>query len=72
MIWGDIWSELVDHNGDAKWLKDVQSEFSVTKQEKINMTKESWKKIFGSMPNRNLPGLDLVQGFWLILVVCMG
>ena len=36
------------------------------------MTKESWKKIFGSMPNWKLPGLDLVQGFWLILVVCMG
>ena len=31
-FWGDIWSESVDHNRDAKWLKDLQSEVSVTKQ----------------------------------------
>ena len=22
-FWGEIWSELVDHNWDAKWLKDL-------------------------------------------------
>ena len=31
-FWGDIWSESVDHNRDAKWLKDLQTEVSVTKQ----------------------------------------
>ena len=25
-FWGYIRSELVDHNKDAKWLKDLQSE----------------------------------------------
>ena len=40
-FWGDIWSESVDHNNDVKWLKDLQSEVNVTKQGKIDVTKES-------------------------------
>ena len=40
-FWGDIRSELVDHNRDAKWLKDFQSEVNGTKQEKADKTKES-------------------------------
>ena len=62
-FWGDIWSESVDHNRDAKWLKNLQSEVNVTKQENVNMTKESLKKILGRMPNSKSPGPDLVQGF---------
>ena len=50
-FWGDIWSESVDHNKDAKWLKDLQSEVNVTKQEKVDITKESLKKIIGRMAN---------------------
>ena len=30
-FWGHIWSNLVDHNRDAKWLNNLQSEVSVTK-----------------------------------------
>ena len=30
-FWGDIKSELVGHDRDAKWLKDLQSEINVTK-----------------------------------------
>ena len=44
-FWGDIWSESVDQNRNAKWLKDLQSEVNVTKQEKLDITKESLKKI---------------------------
>ena len=44
-FWGDIRSESVDHNRDAKWLKDLHSEVNVTKQEKVDITKESLKKI---------------------------
>ena len=50
-FWGDIWSESVDNNKDVKWSKDLQSEVSVTKLEKIDITKESLKKILGRMPN---------------------
>ena len=64
-FWGDIWSESVDHNRDAKYLKNLQSEINVTKKEKVDITKESLKKILGRMPNWKSPGPDLVQGFWL-------
>ena len=43
-FWGDMWCELVDHNRDAKWLKDLQSEVRVTKQEKVDITKKNLKK----------------------------
>ena len=59
----DIWSESVDHNRDVKWLKDLQSEVNVTKQEKVDITKKSLKKILGRMPNWKLPGPDLSKGF---------
>ena len=57
---------------NAKWLQDLRSEVNVKKQEKIDITTGSLKKILGRMPNWKSPGPDLVQGFWLkILVVCM-
>ena len=41
------------------------SEVNVKKQEKIDITAGSLKKILGRMPNWKSPGPDLVQGFWL-------
>ena len=64
-FWGDTWSESVDHNSHAKWLKDLQSEFNITKQEKVDVSKEHFKKILGRMPNWKSPGPDLVQRIWL-------
>ena len=43
-FWGDIWSESVDHNTDAKWLKKLQSEVIVTKQEKGRYKQEKFKE----------------------------
>ena len=63
-FWGNIWSESVDHSRDAKWLKDLQSEINVTKLEKVDITKESLKKILARMPNWKSPGPNLFQGFW--------
>ena len=48
-----------------KWLKDLQSEVNITKQQKVDKTKGSLKKILGRMPNWKPPVPDLVQGFWL-------
>ena len=45
--------------------KTCQSEVSVKKQEKIDITTESLDKTLGWMPNWKSPGPDLVQGFWL-------
>ena len=53
---------LADHNKDAKWLQDLQSEVNVKKQEKIDITIGSLKKILGRMSNYKSPRPDLVQG----------
>ena len=59
-FWGNIWSQSADHKKDAKWLQDLQSEVNVKKQEKIDITTGSFKKILGRMPNWKSPGPDLV------------
>ena len=43
----------------------MQGKINVQKQEKIDITTGSLKKILGRMPNWKSPGPDLVQGFWL-------
>ena len=58
-------SQSADHKKDAKWLQNLRSEVNVKKQEKIDITTRSLKKILGRMPNWKSPGPDLVQGFWL-------
>ena len=50
-FWGNIWSQSADHKKDAKWLQDLRSEVNVKKQEKIDITTGSLKKILGRMPN---------------------
>ena len=62
---GNIWSQSADHKKDAKLLQDLQHEANVKKQEKIDITTGSLKKILGRMLNGKSPGPDLVQGFWL-------
>ena len=57
--------ESADHKKDAKWLQDLRSDVNFKKQEKIEITTRSLKKILGTMPNWKSPGPDLVQGFWL-------
>ena len=43
----------------------MRSDVNVKKQEEIDTTTGSLKKILGRMPNWKSPGPDLVQGFWL-------
>ena len=62
-FWRNIWSQSADHKKDAKWLQDLRSEVNVKKQEKIDITTGSLKKILSRMPNWKSPGPDLVQGF---------
>ena len=61
----NIWSQSADHNNDAKWLQDLQGEVNVKKQERIDITTGSLKRILGRMPTWKSPGPDLVHGFWL-------
>ena len=44
-FWGNIWSQSADHKKDAKWLEDLRSELNVEKQEKMDITTGSLKKI---------------------------
>ena len=64
-FWGNIWSQSADHKQNAKWLQDLQREVNVKRQEKIDITTGSLKKILGRMPNWKSPGPDLLQRFWL-------
>ena len=64
-FWGDIWSQSVDPNRAAKWLKNLQIEVNVTKQEQADIIKESLKKNFGRMQTWKSPSPNLVHGFWL-------
>ena len=48
---GNIWSQYADHKKDAKWLQDLRSEVNVKKQEQIDISTGSLKKILGRMPN---------------------
>ena len=50
-FWGNICSQSADHKKDAKWLQDFQSEVNVKKQEKIDISTASLKKMLGRMPN---------------------
>ena len=61
---GNIWSQSADYKKDAKCLQDLRSEVNVKKQEKMDITTRSLKKIIGRMPNWKSPGPDLVQEFW--------
>ena len=64
-FWGNIWSQSVDHKKDAKLLLDLRSKVNVKKQEKIDITTGSLKKLLGRIPNSKSPGPHLVQGSWL-------
>ena len=64
-FWGNIWSQYADHQKDAKWLPDLESEVNFNRQEKIDITTGSLKNILSRMPNWKSPRPDLVQGFWL-------
>ena len=50
-FWGNIWSRSADHKKDAKWLQNLREEVNVKKEEKIDITTVSLKKILGRMPN---------------------
>ena len=63
-FWGNIWSQSAYHKKDVNWVQNLQSEVNVKKQEKIDITTGSLKKILGRMPNWTSPGPDLVQGFF--------
>ena len=61
--WGNKWSQFADHKKDVKWFQELGSEVNVKKQEQIDVTLRSFKKILGRMLNWKSRDPDLVQGF---------
>ena len=45
--------------------KTFELKITLKKQEKIDITTGSLKKILARMPNWKSPGPDLIEGFWL-------
>lgn len=43
----------------------MQSDFDIRKKEKIDTIIKGLRKIIDRMTNQNLPGSDLVLGFWV-------
>lgn len=64
-FWSDIWSEPVQHNREAEWLKKLKEEIEVEQQEDIKIDIEKLRKVLMGIPNWKAPGPDMVQGFWI-------
>ena len=62
-FWGNIWCQSADYKKDSKCLQDLRSGVNVKKQEEVDITIGSLKKILGRMSKWKSPGPDLVQGF---------
>ena len=51
---------------DAEWLENFGRDFEYKeKQEEVEITPETIKKILREMPNWKVPCPDFIQGFWL-------
>ena len=64
-LWLQKGRQSADHKNNARCLQDLQSEVNVKKQENIDLTTGSLKRILRRMPNWKSPGPHLVQEFWL-------
>ena len=66
-FWFGIWGRLIAHNGNAEWIKTVQTELSdVETQEPISITTENVVQQVKALPNWKTPGTDGIQGYWHI------
>ena len=60
-----IWDKPVHHKSYAKWLGDLKSNDYVIKQDNIEKTLGSLRKIWGKTLNWKPPGPGLLQIYWL-------
>ena len=64
-FWSKLWSEPVEHNRDAEWLKNVKEKLRDTpRQANITITVKGLKQAIARMSNWKAAGPDHVQGFW--------
>ena len=65
-FWSEIWDNPVEHNDDAEWLREIETESKgVNKQDDVKITAQDVRKQTGKIPNWKAAGPDGVQGYWL-------
>ena len=65
-FWSEIWDNPVEHNDDAEWLRESETESKgVNKQDDVKITAQDVRKQTGKIPNWKAAGPDGIQGYWL-------
>ena len=65
-FWSEIWDNPVEHNDDAEWLREIETESKgVNKQDDVKITAQDVRKQTGKIPNWKAAGPDGVQDYWL-------
>ena len=65
-FWSEIWDNPVEHNENAEWLREIETELSrVNKQDDVKITVQDVRKQTGKIPNWKAAGPDGVHGYWL-------
>ena len=71
-FWGGIWGDGTEHNSEAEWLPEVESDLStVVPQPAFTITPETVAARVKGMSNWTSPGIDGLHGFWLKHVTCL-
>ena len=64
-LWNGIWGKSVKHNDNAEWLKQLERDLNVEKQDNVKITAASVKKQVKKMASWKSPGPDGLHGYWL-------
>ena len=64
-FWSKIWDNEKEHEGNAKWLRELRLEKDNMKQNDINIRTKMAKEQVKNIPNLQSPGPDGVWNDWL-------
>ena len=64
-FWSNIWDNEIEHERNAKRLRELSAEKDKMKQNDINITTEMIKEQVKKILNWKSPGPDGVHGYWL-------
>ena len=58
-FWSEIWDNPVEHNDDAEWLREIETESKgLNKQDDVKITAQDVRKQTGKIPNWKAAGSD--------------
>ena len=65
-FWSNIWNNRVEHNRNATWLKDIETDLNdIERQRDLIITLPMVRERLGKMANWKAAGPDGVHGYWL-------